>query len=83
MSAQRMRIYGLAGGNVDDPRYRRAEAIQSRYSQNVFRSRYGNEWRRANETGLGLRDANAYNRVSNRFSQQQVPREVYMGLNNG
>ena len=83
MSAQRMRIYRLAGGDVDNPRYQRAEAIQGRYSQNVFNSAYGAAFRRANESGLGLRDAAAYNRISNQFSQQQVPRSVYMGLNNG
>ena len=83
MSAQRMRIYGLAGGNVDGPRYQRAEAIQSRYSRNIFNSAYGTAFRRANESGLGVRDAMAYNRIYNEFGTQQVPCSVYMGLNNG
>ena len=78
-----MRIYYLAGGDVDNPRYQRAFDINARYDANILRSRYGAQLRAAEASGLGRRDALAYQRIANQLNSQQIPRSVYMGLNNG
>ena len=75
-----MRIYALANGNVNNPRYARAEAINRRYDANVMNSRYGTEMRNALRSQLARTDALRYADVNNRYVTQQIPQSVYRGL---